>query len=132
MKFPLLNITDTDWNSVRVDSKLIFGEFMNIGQELFDRLHKNKLYCDCNGDVYKAVGIIPPTSLWRRIFYFLHTVYKSRLIFEETQSKLSVNELRDFVLKQISTLPDDEFNRKWIKQLKAAMTHQDIIDGRIS
>lgn len=132
MNFPLLNITDTDWDPVRVESKLIFGEFMNIRQELFDRFYQDKLYCDCKGNVYKVVGMISPTSLWSRVFYFVPMVYKSKLIFEETELRLTVDQLRNFVIQRISELPGDEFKRKWIVQLKEATTHQEIINGRIS
>lgn len=131
MEFPLLNITDRDWNPERVDSQLIFDEFIYVGRAIFDDFHKDKFYCDCTGKVYKAVDIVLPTSSWRKFFGFLPMVYKSRLIFEKTELRLTVDQLRDFVIDRISEMPEDEFNQKWIRQLKQAKSHRDIIDGQI-
>lgn len=132
MEFPLLNITDHDWNPEAVEGQLIFDRFIYVRREMFDEFYWDKFYCDCDGDVYKAVDVEPPTSLCRRFFYFLPMVYKSKLIFEKTELHLTVDQLRDFVINRISELPGDELNQKWIEQLKRAKIHRDIIDGQIT
>jgi hypothetical protein len=131
MEFPLLNISDHDWDPESVDSQLLFDGFIYVRRELFDEFIKDKFYCDCAGYVYQAVDVVPPTSWCRKVFYFLPMVYKSKLIFEKTELRLTEDQLRDFVLEQISELPGSEFNQKWIEQLKQANTHKEIIDGQI-
>ncbi|MCE7993677.1 MAG: hypothetical protein HEP71_16955 [Roseivirga sp.] len=132
MEYPLLNITDHNWEPERVDGQLVFYEFIYVGRKIFDEYHKGKFYCDCTGKVYKAVDIVLPASIWRRFFGFLPMVYKCRSIFEETELQLTVNQLRDFVIDRISEMPEDDFNQKWIEQLKQANSHKEIIDGQIS
>ncbi|GAB5526444.1 MAG: hypothetical protein Roseis2KO_43160 [Roseivirga sp.] len=131
IQFPLLNITDHDWEPEVVEAQLIFDGFIYVKRELFDEFYRDKFYADCKGDVYKAIDVVPPTALWRRAFYFLPMVYKSKLIFEKTELRLTLDQLRDFVIDRISELPGDNFNKKWIEQLKQAKTHKDIIDGQI-
>lgn len=112
MEFPLLNITDHNWDPSRVDAELIFYELIYVDQEIFEEYHKGKLYCDCQGKVYKALDIQLSTSFWRRFFYFLPHVYKSKLIFERTELRLTVDQLRDFVLARILEMVGKEDHLK--------------------
>lgn len=131
MEFPLLNITDHNWNPVKVDGQLVFDEFIYVGHKIFNESHKDKSYCDCSGEVYKAVDLVLPTARWRKFFYFLPMIYKSKLIFEKTDLTLTVDQLKEFILARISEFDEDEISFKWIEQIKMANDHREIIDGQI-
>ena len=57
MKFPMLNVTDTDWSSeYDLTVYFLFDEFIYTdNNKKFNTYFKNKLFCDCTGVVYKII-----------------------------------------------------------------------------
>lgn len=78
----------------------------------------DKTFCDCNGNLYKVFELVIPTSLWRRFLYFLPNIYKTELRLRRTGEKISVDELRRFMLDRLRERPPDKFYNQIKKDLK--------------
>lgn len=132
MKFPLLNISETNWNDEDTIEYILFDEFIYTDKEtIYERYLKNKLFCDCNGEIFIVKDKIPPVAWWRKTFRFLPNTYKVKLIFEKTEKKISVDELKNYMIERVNELSEDEFRSKWINYLKQAKSHKELIDGQI-
>ena len=130
MNFPLINISEPTWNDDKLDivALIVFDPYAYTERPSFyDRYMVGKSFCDCNGEIFIYKKRILPESWWRKTFKFLPNVYKVKLIFESTGKTISVDELRNYLIERIAGLPESQFNKKWIDDLKAANTHEDII-----
>ncbi len=133
MRFPLLNITNTDWVTEEdLTSFMLFDQFWyNTTEEIFKRYALNIDFCDSNGEIYQVTYRIYPTSWLRNAFKFLPMVYKCTLKFRKTGMQIPLVDLRHFMLERIKSLDKSEFQHKWITMVENAKTHADIIDGRV-
>ncbi|MEM9674595.1 MAG: hypothetical protein AAF992_18525, partial [Bacteroidota bacterium] len=68
---------------------------------------------------------------WRRTFKFLPNTYKVKLTFEKMNHRISVNELKSYLIERISDLSEDDFRAKWIGDLKRARSYEELINGKI-
>ena len=132
MKFPLLNISEPSWNDEDVIEFILFDEFIYTNNETtFTRYLKDKLFCDCRGDIFIVKDKVPPIAWWRKAFKFLPNTYKVKLIFQKTGEKISVTELKNYMIERVNGLSEDEFRSEWINYLKQAKSHEELIDGQM-
>lgn len=127
MKFPLLNISEEKWI---IDDLLEYidfnGYFYSADQNLFEKYAYQKLHCDSEGSVYKVVGKTPPKG-WRNYLRFIPNVYREKLIYEATNEKMGLDDLRKYVLMKVDKLEDNEFKSEWISNVKQAESYQELI-----
>ena len=91
MKFPLLNVTDKNWNEVfDLTVFVLFDRYIYKDKEvLFHKYYKNKIYCDADGKLYKVIDSCPPTEFWRNILKFIPNVFRVTLTFESLDKFVS-------------------------------------------
>ena len=129
MTFPILNISTEKWNADDLTDYISFDKFIYTSKDsLFKELYEDQLFCDCNGLVFKAIKKAEMTQKWRNWLRFLPNVWKTEIIFNKTNEKLTVEQLRNYLLERISDLRQDDFTRKWKEDLKKAKTHSEIIN----
>jgi len=129
MKFPAANISIKNWNP-KEDYLvyIILNEFIyNDNQKLYQDYYHNMDFVDSNGDIYKLIEKRPPSSLWRNVFKFLPNTYKIELRFRKTPDNMDIEEIREFVLKQISRLPKEEYIEEWKNEIRNANTISSIL-----
>ena len=129
MKFPMLNVTDTDWYSeYDLTVYFLFDEFIYTdNNKKFNTYFKNKLFCDCTGVVYKITDKTLPSQLWRRIFKFLPNIYKITLTLEKTDKRFSIEEFSSFMIDRLNTQKNDDVINSWIKSVEQATNFEDIM-----
>ena len=100
---------------------MLFDEFIYTNREdLFRQYYKDKEFCDCQGNVFKVVDKRPPVSFWRNFFQFLPNIYKVELRFIQENKKLTIDDLRDFILNRLEEINTNDFVPKWIDSVKNA------------
>ena len=130
MKYPALNISEKSWKGkeLELDAFVFFDELnYNINTKTFEKYFLNKKICDSSGKIYKIIGRTLPNSIWRRFFSFLPNAYKCEYITKQTNEKLTLEELRNYLLKRISDLEQDNFSRKWKTDVRKAITYEELI-----
>ena len=131
MTFPILNISSEKWKNEDLMDYIVFDEFIYTNKDsIFNELYKDKLFCDCNGRVFKAIKKAELTQKWRNWFRFIPNVWKREVIFEPIHKKLSVDELRNYLLERVSELENNELSFKWKAELKNAKTYSELINGK--
>ena len=81
MRFPILNISTERWSDEDLMDYISFDEFIYTKKDFyFDEFYKDKLFCDCNGFVYKAIAKEDMTQKWRNWLRFLPNVWKTKII----------------------------------------------------
>ncbi len=132
MKFPLLNVSKTVWSQYSMEDYLLTDEYIyTANKEYFDRYLNDQLFCDCDGHIFKVVDKQTPKEGWRKALKFLPNVYKTKLIFEDTQTQMSVDELKYYMMNCVQELPSFSFQTKWLAYLQKAQTHEDLICGEV-
>ncbi|RXG29662.1 hypothetical protein [Leeuwenhoekiella palythoae] len=130
MTFPLLNITPECWTYENLIDCVIFDEFIYTDKDsVFMELYKDKLFCDCNGKIFKAVKKAELTEKWRNWLKFIPNIWKREIIFQPTGENWTVEELRNYLLNRVSELKTNEQTEKWKTQLKKAKNHSELIYG---
>lgn len=131
MKFPVANISIDNWDS-NEDYLLyvLMDPFIYRDDEkLYRDYFFNYKFVDSNGDIYRLVDRKLPTSLWMRVFKFIPNVFKIELIFTKTNERMDIELVRNFIIKQIGKLSDQDSASDWIKQIKNAKTITEILGG---
>ena len=130
MNFPLLNISAKKWNSEDLTDYILFNKFIYTKKEsTFNELYKDKLFIDCDGRIYKAIKKAELTQKWRNWFRFIPNIWKREILFTDTGTHWSVDELRIYLLKCVSELKTDQHTEKWICDLKRAKNYIELING---
>jgi hypothetical protein len=130
MKFPLINISETIWKSEDAMEYVLYDEFFYSGDQfVFERYVYNKLFCDCNGVIFKVVGRVPPSEWWRKALSFLPNVYKEKLTFIKTDRTMGLDELKDYLIQRVNDLSDNKFKWKWIELLQKSKSYEELING---
>ena len=130
MTFPLLNISAKKWDSEDLTDYIIFDKFIYTDKEsIFNELYRDKLFIDCDGRIYKAFKKAELTEKWRNWLRFIPNVWKREVLFRKTGENWTTDELRSYLLKQVSELKNDKHTEKWKTQLKKAKNHSELIYG---
>ncbi len=131
MKFPIANISIKNWNPEEdVLLYILLNKYIyRDDNQLYQSFFYNKEFVDSNGDIYLLVDQKKSTSLLRKIFKFLPNVFKIELIFKKTKNKMDIENVREFILRQIGKMPKDANHANWIEQIKNAKKIQEILDG---
>ena len=126
MKFPIIDISEK-WND---EDPTVYDEYIYTDEKAtFDKYFKNKIFCDGNGQIFKAVGKSKMTEKWRNWLRIIPNVWKTKIVFENMHKEMSVEELRTILLQRISELEQDEITRKWKVNIQNAKTHTQLITG---
>ncbi len=129
MEFPILNISSKKWNEDNISSYIAFDKFIYTDKDLiFNELYKNKLFCDCHGEIFRAIEKAELTEKWRNWLRFMPNIWKREVLFEPTNNKLTVDELRDYLHARISDLNQNDFTQQWKKDLTNANSHFELIN----
>ena len=127
MEFPIINISPEKWND---EDPTFYDEYIYTDKKsTFDKYFKNKIFCDGNGQLFKAIGKSKMTEKWRNWFRIIPNVWKTKIIFENMHKEMSVDELRTFLLQRISELELNEITREWKINIQNAKTHSQLISG---
>ena len=130
MKFPAANVSLKDWdpNEDYLLYILMDPYYCRSENEFYRTYYHNQKYVDSNGEVYKVIDKKPPKSLVRNIFRFLPGVYKVELIFSNTGEKMGLVEVKEFILKQVKKI-EDENASEWIDHINKAQSIQEVLGG---
>lgn len=133
MKYPMINISDKNWDKEDdLTVYMLFDEFIYTNQEdLFRQYYKDKEFCDCQGNVFKVVDRRPPVSFWRNFFRFLPNVYKVELSFIQENKKVTLDDLRTFMLERLDEINTNDFVPKWFDSVKKANSYKELLDSEI-
>jgi hypothetical protein len=131
MKFPIANISIKNWNPEEdILLYILLNKYIyRDDNQLYQSFFYNKEFVDSNGDIYLLVDQKKSTSLLRKIFKFLPNVFKIELIFKKTKNKMDIENVREFIQRQIGKMPKDANHVNWIEQIKNAKKIQEILDG---
>ncbi|MBK8505659.1 MAG: hypothetical protein IPL46_27760 [Saprospiraceae bacterium] len=124
MKFPIANISIKSWNPTEDYLMYILLDpfIYRDSTKLYNEFFFNNEFVDSTGEIYRIVNWKKPVSLWRTLFKFLPMVYKIELIFKKVEKKMVLEEVREFVLRQINQLPMDDDKKGLIDQVNKAKT----------
>ena len=127
MEFPIIDISPEKWND---EDPTVYDEYIYTDKKsTFDKYIKNKIFCDGNGQLFKAIGKSKMTEKWRNWFRIIPNVWKTKIIFENMHKEMSVEELRTFLLQRLSELELNEITREWKINIQNAKTHSQLISG---
>ncbi|CAL2076517.1 hypothetical protein [Tenacibaculum sp. 190524A02b] len=131
MVFPLLNISTKKWNSEDINNYIILDKFIYTDKEsIFNELYKNKLFIDCNGQIFKAIRKEELTDKWRNWLRFIPNIWKCEIHFKTTGENWTVNQLRNYLLERISDLKPTKHTEKWKSDLMNAKNYTELIYGK--
>jgi len=130
MIFPAANVSLKEWHPEEDYLLYVLMDpyYCKTGDEFYREYYHNQKYVDSNGEVFKVIDKRPPKSIIRNIFRFLPGVYKVELIFSNTGERMELDEVRDFMVKQVSKLKDDYVN-EWINQIKNSNSIKEVLGG---
>jgi hypothetical protein len=135
VKYPAINISVTDWKDKGdiLEMFVLFDE-LNYNKDVisFKKYFLNQNYCDSNGEILQIVGRTLPTNPLRKIFSFLPNVFKCVYIIEPTGKKMSLIELKQFLLSRIEELEHDAFTKNWKNQIINSNTFEEVLLGNNS
>ena len=131
MTFPIIDISTKKWNYEDLMEYVCYDEYIYSNKEsVFEKYYKDKLFCDVNGKIYKAIGKAEMTEKWRNWLRFIPNVWKTKIVFKNMYKEMPVEELRTFLLERISDLKQDDFTRQWKVDVQKAKTHSELINDK--
>jgi hypothetical protein len=130
MKFPTANVSLKEWNPNEDYLLYVLMDpyYCIASNEFYRKYYHNQRYVDSNGDIFMATDKKLPKSIFRNIFRFIPGVYKVELIFTSTGEKMELEEVREFLLKQVNKLKGDNVS-EWINQIKKSKSIQEVLGG---
>lgn len=131
MRFPIANISIKEWNPLEdyVHYILMDPFIYNNNEDFFKTFYLNQKFVDSEGNIFKVVDKRLPTSWWRKTFHFLPDVYKITLVFVKTGEKMGIEDVRQFIIKQVTRTRKADNTSEWLAQIKRAKTIQEILGG---
>lgn len=131
MRFPIANISIRDWNPQEDFEHYILMDpyIYTKNEDFFRSFYKDHEFVDSEGNIFKVVDKRPPRSCWRRLFHFLPDVFRISLVFIKTGEKMEMEEIREFVLKQISRVKRGDNLSGWMEHVRKAGTIHEILGG---
>ena len=131
MTFPAIDISTNKWVIDDIMEYVIYDEYIYTSKDsVFRENYKNRLFCDGNGKVYKAIRKVEMTENWRNWLRFIPNVWKTKIVFQYTNQVMDLEELRNYYLERISDLAQDDFTREWKADVRKAKTHAELINDR--
>ena len=129
LKFPIANISSKKWdcdeNVYILDSEYIY----TTNEMFYSRYFLNNSFVDSNGKVFTITDRLLPNRV-RQILSFIPNICKVELVFKETGKKMTIEEIRSHIIRQVEEIVDDnELRSEWIKKVKNAKTIEDVISG---
>ena len=128
MKFPAVNVSIENWD--KNEDYLIYvleNEFIyTTNNELFQKYFLDNLFVDSDGSIYKLIDRKLPSS-FKQIFSFIPNFCKVELVFKRTEDKMTKEQVRQHILKQLDKLDNDKNKVEWIDKVKSAETFEEII-----
>ena len=126
IKFPIMDVSFAKWKRNEED-QILFDEYIYTKKEAtFKKYFRNRSYVDSNGDVYKITDRILPGKV-RQFFSFIPNVCKVQLVFRKTDKTMTVEEVRDYLLKQLKDRGADDLMLEWIKGVENAKTIEEML-----
>lgn len=131
MRFPIANVSIKEWDPQEdYNHYILMDPFIYDNREdFFKAFYLNHKFVDSDGNIYKIVDKRPPSAQWRRIFHFLPKVYRISLVFMKTEETMQIEEIREFVIRQVSRIRKADNITAWISHIKRAKTIQEILGG---
>ncbi|MEN2412935.1 hypothetical protein [Flavobacterium mesophilum] len=126
INFPVLDISINEWNLENV-SEIIFDDiyFYSNSYDLFERFRLNHKIVDAKGTIFKIVRLQKKERNWMSFF----VRPKHEMIFELTEEKIDLKDLKDFMLQRINNLESNEYKFKWMENIKKANNFDELIRG---
>ena len=130
INYPVTKVNSKNWID-HEDLLPLFDKYLYTSKEkIFNDYFHNKEYVDCEGNVFKIIGRIPPTNFWRKLFKFIPRVYKIELIFKNTDRNIELNELKEDLISGIKRFDSDETrkeSKEWILEIKRAKSIRELL-----
>lgn len=128
IEFPAVDISVTNWRGEIINEVFLYDEyFYNRSDSIFQELQMNHKIVDSNGDIYVIAGVEQLKGLKQWIPFFFR---KRKMEFRSSGEKMSLDELRDFILQKVEELDDNDSKQEWLKSIERAITFRQLIDGQ--
>jgi hypothetical protein len=135
INFPLVNISIKKWSDDDITTYFEYDRYYrSFNYFHFKSRILNNTFCDCNGNLFKVIDLIPPKSNWRRVFFLIPGVYKQEMVFENLNEQIHLEELREHMIDRVSQFYDKNklfVTYQWIQQLKLAQSYEELIDCQV-
>lgn len=135
INFPLVNISIKKWSDDDITTYFEYDRYYRSINYFHFKSHLlNNNFCDCNGNLFKVIDLIPPKSNWRRVFFLIPGVYKQEMVFENLNEQIHLEELREHMIDRVSQFYDKNklfVTYQWIQQLKLAQSYEELIDCQV-
>jgi hypothetical protein len=130
MTFPAIDISTKKWIIDDLMEYVLHDEFIYTRKDsVFQKYYKDRLFCDGKGKIFKAVRKTEMTENWRNWLRFIPNVWKTKVVFHNTNKEMNLNDLQNYLLERISDLEQNDFTRKWKKDVLNAKTYSELING---
>ncbi len=114
MTFPAIDISVKKWSYEDLMEYVIYEDYIYTSKDsIFKKYYQDHLFCDSMGKIYKAIKKEEMTENWRNWLRFIPNVWKTKIIFQNTDDLMSLEELKSFIIKRISDLNDNQKNEQW-------------------
>ena len=131
MTFPAIDISTKKWVIDDLIEYVIYDEYIYTNKEsIFQKYYKDRLFCDGKGRIFKAVKKEEMTESWRNWLRFIPNVWKTKIIFQNTNEEMDIELLRNYLLERISDLEQNDFSREWKADVRRARSHAELINDR--
>ncbi len=129
-EYPCFDITIEDWNNEEFVP--LWDEYTGINNEAaLVEYANNRLFVDCNGEIYKIVGFEKLVG-WRRYVPF---VAKYKLVTEYTGQSMTLEDLKAYILSKVDMLDWNadlrDIREEWRVQIIGARSFVELIAGAI-
>ena len=135
INFPLVNISIKEWTGDDITMYFLYDRYYRSINYFHFKSHLlNNNFCDCNGNLFKVIDLIPPKSNWRRVFFLIPVVYKQEMVFENLNEQIHLEELREYIIDRVTEFYDKNklyVTHQWIQQLKLAQSYEELIDFQV-
>ncbi|MEM6803665.1 MAG: hypothetical protein AAF696_19835 [Bacteroidota bacterium] len=123
MKFPAINISEEVWEGEYLVCYLLSNHFINTGSRYFEKFLEGKEFCDCQGDIYKAVAVKILPKTWKRFLPAFFGLTQSEVLFRKTSRRMKLEELRVYLLEKIRPFEDE----KWEERIRSAKSFEELM-----
>lgn len=104
MKFPMICVSPAVWEQEHPDPAdfMLFEAWIETDNDkIFDRYFRDRVYCDCEGKLFKVLAKKEVKDPWKKWFRFIPNFYRVELIIEPLNETMALSELQAFLLARI-------------------------------